>query len=527
MDPASQVLAQTLPPSVRRTYAALAERSDVNVSRTTLWYRAKGRPSRQAKANGQQYLTPPEEKGLAQYLTRAANFGLPWRIKDIPSLAFSIARRRSPAKAIKPPNKNWPQAPEILPENVYNMDETGTMLSMLGSVKLLVGKDDLRAYRGAGVKRTMYLNPMIIWPASTHRSNWTTYPTPGWVYAHSESGYNDSYLSPEWIKRVFDPQTKARANGKPRVLICDGFRTHQTLKILEFCFEKNIILCRLPSHTSHKLQPCDVAVFGPLKTAYRDQVERLYRGGVTVINKKHFTTLYSPAQEKAMTKKNILAGWAKTGLFPFNPERVLRDIVVPDAELPPAALPIRTAYEGRGLNPQCETVQTPVTPVSSEALTSLLTLIKQDPHNEESAKRHQRLVQKLANAAQISFTQQALDQDHIRLLSKMNDEAKTRRKTKSEILGKARVMSYEDIKAARAKRAKQNANKEAKGKGKRGRPKSGAQEAEGSADKGRHKRQRSVSIAREGEEASITHADETRVVRESAPQPYRAPVARM
>lgn len=120
------------------------------------------------------------------------------------------------------------------------------------------------------------LNPIIIWPASTYQSNWTTYPTPGWVYAFSKTGYNNSYLSLEWMKRVFDPQTKARANQKPRMLICDSFGTHETLEMLEFCFENNITLCRLPSHTSHKLQPCDVAVFGPLNTAYRDEVERLY-----------------------------------------------------------------------------------------------------------------------------------------------------------------------------------------------------------------------------------------------------------
>ena len=80
------------------------------------------------------------------------------------------------------------------------MGETGGMLSMLGSVKVLVGKDDLRDYRGVGVKRTMVpaiecvsangwsLLPLIIWPASTDRSNWTTYPTLGWHYAHSENG---------------------------------------------------------------------------------------------------------------------------------------------------------------------------------------------------------------------------------------------------------------------------------------------------------------------------------------------------
>jgi hypothetical protein len=35
------------------------------------------------------------------------------------------------------------------------MDETGVMLSMLGSVKVLVGKDGQRNYRGASVRRTI------------------------------------------------------------------------------------------------------------------------------------------------------------------------------------------------------------------------------------------------------------------------------------------------------------------------------------------------------------------------------------
>jgi hypothetical protein len=129
-----------------------------------------------------------------------SDLGKPVRIKYIPSQAFSVAPQRSIAmtdNSIKPLNKNWPRAfekrnpelkgrrvrsidwkrhenntyvkilhwfevirrviqdPAILPENVYNMDETGVMLGMLGSVKVLVGKDDLRDYRGAGVKRTM------------------------------------------------------------------------------------------------------------------------------------------------------------------------------------------------------------------------------------------------------------------------------------------------------------------------------------------------------------------------------------
>jgi hypothetical protein len=53
--------------------------------------------------------------------------------------------------------------------------------------------------------------------------------------------------------RVFDPQTRVCANRKLLGLVCDSFGTHKTLKILEFCLVNNIILCRLSSHTSHKL----------------------------------------------------------------------------------------------------------------------------------------------------------------------------------------------------------------------------------------------------------------------------------
>ena len=45
--------------------------------------------------------------------------------------------------------------PAILLENVYNIDETGVMLCILGSIKVLLSKDDPRDYRGAAVKRTI------------------------------------------------------------------------------------------------------------------------------------------------------------------------------------------------------------------------------------------------------------------------------------------------------------------------------------------------------------------------------------
>ena len=221
MDRASQVLRQALHTDGARSYRTLAESSDV--PRSTLHHRNRGRESKEAKAQRQQYLTPEEENAIVKFLFLMSNLGQPVRLKLLSSLAFCVARRRSTTnKPIKPPGKNWArgfekrhpelkarkvraidwkrhenhihdkirewfeviekvlQDPAIRPENVYNMDETGVMLSMLGSVKVLVGKGELRDYKGAGVKRTMVtaiecigadgrsLLPLIIWPASTH-----------------------------------------------------------------------------------------------------------------------------------------------------------------------------------------------------------------------------------------------------------------------------------------------------------------------------------------------------------------------
>jgi hypothetical protein len=107
-----------------------------------------------------------------------------------------------------------------------------------------------------------------------------------------------------------------------------------------------------------------------------------------------------------------------------------------------------------------------VTPVTIEGLSSLHNLIKEDDCTSE---RLQRRVQKLASAAQISFAKQHLLQDHKRLLAKINGEAKVRRSTKSVVLGKAKVMSFEDLEVTRVKRATKDKATADKGKGKRGR----------------------------------------------------------
>jgi hypothetical protein len=118
--------------------------------------------------------------------------------------------------------------------------------------------------------------------------------------------------------------------------------------------------------------------------------------------------------------------------------------------------------------------------VTAEAFMSLRDLIvHQDAHSlddldQQRLKRH---MQKFTKGAQTLIVGGTLQQDRIKSLLKANDEAKPRRSTKSIVLGKAKVMSFEDLVEARTKRAEKEANKAAKKQRARGRkPKDSALE---------------------------------------------------
>lgn len=168
-DKESQILAQDVPPGIPSSYRARADHGGVAAS--TLNHRALGRPSWKAKSQSQQYLTPWEEEALVKFLLQMARLGFPVRVKFVPFLAYRLTLHRpESARPTKPPHRNWtlsfrkrhPQIearmvraldwerhdkniypkithwfevigevlkdPDIKPENVWNMDETGVML---------------------------------------------------------------------------------------------------------------------------------------------------------------------------------------------------------------------------------------------------------------------------------------------------------------------------------------------------------------------------------------------------------------
>ncbi|PQE31533.1 DDE superfamily endonuclease protein [Rutstroemia sp. NJR-2017a WRK4] len=126
-------------------------------------------------------------------------------------------------------------------------------------------------------------------------------------------------------------------------------------------FQKQHYPLSPPPHTSHKLQPCDVGMVTPLKTAYRSEPERLFQGGANTVCKQNLTCLYrgEGVHEEEYHKS--------VGQSPQS------DTETPSQSTVPRADEIRV-----GSCHQDEITRTSVTTVSAEGLVLLQNLIKQD-----------------------------------------------------------------------------------------------------------------------------------------------------
>jgi len=173
----------------------------------------------------------------------------------------------------------------IADEDTYNFDETGFAMGLITSSKSLKVVTSSESVRRATViqpgNRTWStviecinalgwaLPPFVILEGKVHLQYWyqqQDLPL-DWTIAVSDNGWTNDALGFHFIQH-FDKWTKYRTMGTHRLLILDGHGSYATLEFDVYCLENNIITKCLPPHTSHILQPLDVACFSLLKTAY-------------------------------------------------------------------------------------------------------------------------------------------------------------------------------------------------------------------------------------------------------------------
>lgn len=149
---------------------------------------------------------------------------------------------------------------------------------------------------------------------------------PNWIWAFSPKGWTDNELGLRWLKELYIPEIqRIDGLGNHSILILDGHDSHETGEFQWECLQANIHLVYLPAHASHKLQPLDCGPFSPLATYYSTALQKYTPTGYAGISRATFTTLYDQVRSSAFSKRNIRAGWKRSGWFPRDISRILND----------------------------------------------------------------------------------------------------------------------------------------------------------------------------------------------------------
>ena len=117
----------------------------------------------------------------------------------------------------------------------------------------------------------------------------------GWLFSNNSKGWTNNERGSLWLETCFDPQTREKANGKPRVLICDEHGSHVTGKFIRHCMDNNIKLLVLPLHSSHVTQPLDIEIFSPLKKYLSAEIEKIVGTNIAQLTKAKWLSGYVKA----------------------------------------------------------------------------------------------------------------------------------------------------------------------------------------------------------------------------------------
>ena len=138
-------------------------------------------------------------------------------------------------------------------------------------------------------------------------------------FAKSPNGWTDMDIALEWLRRIFNPQTKDKAAGRKRVLLLDGHNSHFSLNLLEYCIENHIIVICYPAHCTHALQGLDVACFAKMKHIWHAELDEYYQIYGKHVNKQTYARVFGTAFLKAFDRDTILAAFRATGVHPYDP----------------------------------------------------------------------------------------------------------------------------------------------------------------------------------------------------------------
>lgn len=220
---------------------------------------------------------------------------------------------------------------KIVPSKIYNMDETA--LPTVPKLSRVVAQKGIKRLGKAvsaerGTTTTLiacvsatgnYISPFFIYRRQNRNDVLINGAPAGSDYAVSKSGWTNEEIFVDWLQH-FKMNSGASSENKT-VLILDNHTSHCSLAAWNFCRENGIIMVSLPPHCSHRMQPLDLTVFGPMKKAYYEQCDNFLKTYQRPITQFDVAGIFAVAWNRIINVEKAVNGFASAGIWPFNAQK--------------------------------------------------------------------------------------------------------------------------------------------------------------------------------------------------------------
>ena len=220
-------------------------------------------------------------------------------------------------------------------ENVYNADESG--FSVCHKPKKIIanrGKRGVGALTSAERGRDItvlccmsaaghFVPPFFLFPRANMKASLLDNAPPGSIGKANRTGWMTEEMFTVWFDH-FVSVVQPKSRPQPVVLLVDGHYSHtRNVEVLEAAKANNVVILVFPSHSTHRLQPCDVSFFKSLKSTYDDKAQTWLRNHPgRAITEAEMMSIFAEAYGRAANVANAVSGFQKTGIHPFDPSKI-------------------------------------------------------------------------------------------------------------------------------------------------------------------------------------------------------------
>lgn len=218
---------------------------------------------------------------------------------------------------------------KFLPNRIFNIDETGiTTVAQAPKVIAATGKKqvgqivssergELVSFCGIICAGGTVIPPVFVFPRIKFKDCFLNGAPAGSLGLSSRNGWMTTELFVKVLEHLV--QASGCSATHPILLIMDNHVSHISIEAISFAKAHGIVLLTFPPHCSHRLQPLDIGVYGPFKSAikiaFNDWMRSNPGKAITIYN---VAELANKAFNKTFTFANITSSFKKSGIWPIN-----------------------------------------------------------------------------------------------------------------------------------------------------------------------------------------------------------------